>query len=76
MFIVVHLNINLLRNNFEFLIHQIEGSVNILMISEAKLDESVPIGQFLIKCFSTPFRLDRNYHGGGIPLYIRKDIHK
>ena len=46
------------------------------MISEAKLDESVPIGQFLIKCFSTPFRLDRNYHGGGIPLYIRKDIRK
>lgn len=60
----------------EILIHQIEGAVDILMISEGKLNESFPIGQFLIKCFSTPFRLDRNYHGGGIPLYIRRDIHK
>ena len=44
------------------------------MISETKLDESFPIGQFLKKGFSTPFRLDRNCHGGGILLYIREDI--
>ena len=45
-----------------------------LMISETKLNESFPIGQLLIICFSTPFRFDRNCHGGGIPLYIRKDM--
>ena len=45
-----------------------------LMISETKLNESFPIGQLLIICFSTPFRFDRNCHGGGIPFYIRKDM--
>ena len=44
------------------------------MISETKLDESFPIGQFLIKGFSTPYQSDRNCHGGGILLYNREDI--
>ena len=70
------MSINSLRNlkfeKFEFLIQQIEGTTDMLMISETKLDESFPVGQFLIICFSTPFRFDRNCHGGGIPLYIRK----
>ena len=45
------------------------------MISEAKLDESFPVGQFLIKGFSTSFWWYRNCHGEGILLYIRKNIH-
>ena len=44
------------------------------MTSETKLDEIFPVGQFLIKGFSTPFRLDRNSHGGGVLLYLREDI--
>ena len=44
------------------------------MISETKLDESFPIGQFLIDGCSVPFRLDRNKNGGGILLYVREDI--
>ena len=48
--------------------------MDILMISETKLDDCFPIGQFLIKGFSTPFRLIRNCHGGGILLCIREDI--
>ena len=39
-----------------------------------KIDASFPIGQFLLSGYSTPFRLDRNAHGGGILLYIREDI--
>ena len=53
--IVAHLNINSLRNKFEFLIQQTEGKIDILIISETKLDESFPVGQFLIKGVSTPF---------------------
>ena len=44
------------------------------MISETKLDESFPIGQFLIDGYTVPFRFDRNGNGGGILLYIREDI--
>ena len=44
------------------------------MISETKIDASFPIGHFLLNGYSTPFRLDRNAHGGGILLYIWEDI--
>ena len=38
--ILGYLNINALRNTFELLTHQIKDNVDILMISETKLDES------------------------------------
>ena len=38
------------------------------------MDNSFPIGQFLLNSYSTSFRLDRNAHGGCIPLYVREDI--
>ena len=64
--IIGHLNINSLRNKFDFLVTQVKGSIDILMISETKLDESFPIGQFLMDGYRDPFRLDRNENGGGI----------
>ena len=46
--IVAHLSINSLRNKFDSLIGQITGNVDILMVSEKKLSDSFPIGQFII----------------------------
>ena len=63
-----------LRNKFEFLISVIKDNVDVLMISETKLDQSFPNNQFMINCSSAPFRLDWNDKGGGIILYIREDI--
>ena len=40
--------------------------IDILMISETKIDESFPLSQFMIDGFSMPYRCDRNSHGGGI----------
>ena len=48
--------------------------MNILVISETKIDASFPIGQILLNVYSTPFRLDRNAHGGVILLQVREDI--
>ena len=42
------------------------------MISETKLDDIFPQGQFLIEGIHSPFRFDRNKTGGGILLYVRK----
>ena len=72
--VVAHLNINSLRLKFDSLVQKITGNVNILMISETKLDNSFPEGQFLIEGYSKPYRIDRNCHGGGIMLYVRADI--
>ena len=44
------------------------------MISESKVDESFPDGQFFLDGFGTPFRLDRNRNDGGIMLFIKNDI--
>ena len=42
------------------------------MISEIKIDESSPKGNFLIEGFSTPYRLDRDAKGGGgVMLYVK-----
>ena len=48
--------------------------VDILMLSETKLDSTFPSIQFLINGFSVPHRLDRNSKGGGILLYVRDKI--
>ena len=44
------------------------------MVTETKVDKSSPTGQFIIPCFASPYRFDRTKEGGGILVYIRKDI--
>ena len=73
-FICAQLNINSIRNKFNSLVNIINNNIDILMISETKLDPSFPNGQFHIHGFSEPYRFDRNGNGGGILLYIREDI--
>ena len=72
--IIAHLNVNSLRKKLEFLKEHIQDNIDILMISETKIDSSFPIGQFLLNGYSTPFRLDRNAHGRGILLNVGEDI--
>ena len=69
-----HININSLRNKFELLVDQVKGNIDVLMISETKIDDSFPLGKFLIGGFSKPYRLDRDALGGGILLYVIEDI--
>ena len=44
--VLAHLNINSLRNKLDLLADQIKGNVHVLAISETKLDDSFPAGQF------------------------------
>ena len=62
--ILGHLKINLVRNKFEALTYIIDNNIDLLLISEAKLDDSFPIAQFQMKSFSVPYRYDRNGKGG------------
>ena len=71
---VSHSNISSIRNRFNFLAHQIKGNIDILMISETKLDESFFPGKFLLDGYSVPFRCDRNGNGGDILLYIPSKV--
>ena len=48
--------------------------VDVLVLTETKLDDSFPEVQFLVDGFSEPYRYDRNRTGGGIMIYIRDNI--
>ena len=59
---------------FDLLAKQIKTIINVLVISETKLDESFPVGQFRIPGYISPFRLDRDQQDGGIMVFIKEDI--
>ena len=69
-----HSNVHSLRNKFQMLEELIKDKIDIFLISETKLDSSFPSGQFVIKGYRTPFRLDRNQNGGGLLFYVPEDI--
>ena len=48
--------------------------VDVLVVTETKLDDTFLTSQFLVTGFSVPYRLDRNRNGGGIMIFIRGDI--
>ena len=52
----------------------IENNIDILVLTETKIDSGFPNAQFRIDGFSEPFRLDQNKFGGGVLIYIREDI--
>ena len=53
---------------------KVKGNIDLLMISETKLDDNFPFIQFYIDEFRLPISLDLAKHGGEIMLYARKDI--
>ena len=68
------LNINSIRNKFHALQHIIHGNVDILIITETKIDHTFPQNQFRIPGFRLPYRKDRDGYGGGVMIYVREDI--
>ena len=72
--IIGHLNINSLRNKFNGLAELMRGKLDILVLTETKLDYTFPEKQFLVPGYKKPFRLDRNTYGGGVMIYVREDI--
>ena len=53
--IIAHLNINSIRDKFDSHSFMAKNNADILLISETKLDDSFPSGQFKICGFSMPY---------------------
>ena len=49
---------------------QNKGSIDVVLVSETKIDDSFPNGNFLIDGFNTRYKLDRNSNGGGVMLFV------
>ena len=72
--IIGNVNINSISNKFNQLKLFVQGKVDILIVTETKLDSTFPTSQFVIDGYSEPYRFDRNRNGGGVLIYIREDI--
>ena len=72
--IIGNININSLPAKFDQVKEVILKNVDILVITETKLDDTFPLGQFYVEGFTMPYRLDRNCNGGGVIIYVREDI--
>ena len=68
------ININSIRNKFDQLKSMISGKIDILVITETKLNDLFPEAQFFLEGYTMPYRLDRSEHGGGIMIFVGEDI--
>ena len=50
------------------------NEIDVLLISETKLDDTFPLNQFILEGFTPPYRTDRTAHDGGLMLFVREDI--
>ena len=49
----------------------LELSLNYLVLSETKIDQSFPTAQFYIKGYEVRARRDRDKHGGGLIEFVK-----
>ena len=72
--LIGNLNISSICSIFNQTKCLLKGKVDILAITESKLNTSFRTTQFLIDGYSKPFRFDRNRNAVGVLLYVREDI--
>ena len=72
--IIENLNINLLLNTFEQSKDIVMQYIDILALTETKLDATFTKAQFLLNGFSEPYRLDRSRNGGAVMIYIHENV--
>ena len=68
--IFAHLNINSIRNKFDSSDDIIKDNIELVMISETKVDNTLLDGQFFLDGFETLFCLDRNRNGRGTIFFL------
>ena len=52
----------------------VSNNVDVLLMSESKIDNTFPVSQFCVPRYSVTFRLDRTGKKRGIMLYIKEHI--
>ena len=76
--IIGHLNINSIHRKFGALKQIVQDNIDILVISETKLNETYPKNSYDIEGYAMPFRRDRYGNGlanaGGVLIYVKEDI--
>ena len=71
--IIGYIDINSIRNKFEYFSQMIGDKLDVVTVSETKPDSSFPNNQFRIRGFKPPIRLDINKSSGGLLVYIKEN---
>ena len=74
---VSHININSITSTDrldELNIFTKTNNIDILMLTETKLDQNVHPSLYRVDDFQAPFTRHRNRHGGGIAIYAHDNI--
>ena len=69
-----YININSVRNKLKNLHTFLGDNIDILAVSETKLDEAYTTNRLILPGYKTPFRLDYSDSSGGLLVYARSDI--
>ena len=72
--VIGHLNINSIRNKFDSFKYLIDDNMDIILLSETKLNDTFHVSQFLIHGFHAPYRADSTANGGGLFLFVREHL--
>lgn len=72
--VIGQINISCTLSEFDQLKELFLRHVNILVVCENKLDEIFPSFQFHTNGFSLPYRLDKNYNGGDVMIFVKEYI--
>ena len=66
-------NINSISSKFDQMKVLLQGNIDILVLTETKIDSYFSSNQLILEGYSKPFRLDRK-RNGGLLVYVREDI--
>ena len=64
------MNLNSYRNEFELLSEQVKGIIDVLMISETKVDDNFPTADFVVDSFNAECRAARATKGERFMLFF------
>ena len=76
-FTIIHYNINSITANGR--LEQLSDicsvlHLDVLIITESKLDDTIPTNMITIPGYHEPLRRDRNRNGGGVLIYIAENL--
>ena len=72
--ILSYINVNSIINKLDDLKLLLGKSLDIICISETKLDETILTVQFAIECFSKPYRLYVTSNNEGLLFYVKANL--
>ena len=72
--VVGQININSVGNKLDLFMAAVAENIEILLITETKIDSTFSTNQFYINGYNIPYRHDRNTNSSGILAYACNDI--